>query len=70
MTVSPAGFSHGLLGAVMDEYTATIARESLGVTAAVDWPVLDIDASIPPVRDASADCNGLSVTLRIGGVAE
>lgn len=70
MTVSPAGFSHGLLGAVMDEYTAIIARESLGVTAAVDWPVLDIDASIPPVRDASAACNGLSVTLRIGGIAE
>ena len=70
MTVSPAGFSHGLLGAVMDEYTATIARESLGVAAAADWPVLDIDASTPPVRDASAACNGLSVTLRIGGVAE
>jgi len=70
MTVSPAGFSHGLLGAVMDEYTATIARESLGVTAAVDWPVLDIDASTPPVRDASAACNGLSVTLVIGGVAQ
>lgn len=70
MTVSPAGFSHGLLGAVMDEYTAIIARESLGVAAAVDWPVLDIDASTPPVRDASAACNGLSVTLRIGGIAE
>ena len=70
MTVSPAGFSHGLLGAVMDEYTAFIARESLGATAAADWPALDIDASTPPVRDASADCNGLSVTLHIGGVAE
>jgi hypothetical protein len=70
MTVSPAGFSHGLLGAVMDAGTATLARESLGLEAAVAWPVFDINASTPPVRDASADCNGLSATLRIGGVAE
>ena len=70
MTLSPAGFSHGLLGAAMDVDTAAIARGSLGITAAVDWPLLDISASIPPVRDASAACNGLSVTLRIGGIAE
>ena len=70
MTLSPAGFSHGLLGAVMDRDTASLARHSLGITAAGPWPVLDISASIPPVRDASAACNGLSVTLRIGGIAE
>lgn len=70
MTASPAGFSHGLLGAVMDADTAKIVRDSLGVEAAVAWPVLDINASTPPTRDTSVRCNAMSATFVIGGIAQ
>ena len=69
MTVSPAGFSHGQLGGTMDGDTA---YEVIGtfLVGAVATPVHDINASIPPTIDAAARCNGMSATLRIGGVAE
>jgi hypothetical protein len=68
-TVSPAGFSHGRLGGTMDGATmsAVIATFLVG---AVATPVLDINTSTPPTIDAAAECNGLSATLRIAGVAE
>ena len=69
MTLSPAGFSHGQLGGTMDGDTA---YEVIGtfLVGAVATPVHDINASIPPTIDAAARCNGMSATLRIGGVAE
>jgi hypothetical protein len=59
MTVSAAGFSHGLLGAVMDY---------VGVEAS--HPLYDINASTPPIQNTSEWCNGYSATLLIGGIAE
>ena len=69
MTVSAAGFSHGRLGGTMDGHTAAAVIYTF-LVGAVPTPVFDINASIPPIIDAAADCNGLSVTLRIGGHAE
>jgi hypothetical protein len=70
MTVTPAGFSHGLLGATMDADTVWgVLGEVLPIAAAAT-PVFDINASTPPAINASAACNGLSATLRIGGIAE
>ena len=40
------------------------------LVGAVPTIVLDINASTPPTIDAAAECNGLSATLRIGGMAE
>jgi hypothetical protein len=72
MTVSSEGFSHGLLGSVMDVMDASILWILFGdrVEAAIAVSMLDINASTPPVQDASANCNGLSATFVIGGVAQ
>lgn len=69
VTVSPAGFSHGRLGGTMDGATMfeVIGTFLIGAVATI---VLDINASTPPTIDAAAECNGLSATLRIGGIAE
>ena len=67
MTVSPAGFSHGQLGAVME---ADLALPLFGIESAVAVHLADINASTPPTQDASAACNGLSATFVIGGIAE
>jgi hypothetical protein len=69
MTVSPAGFSHGQLGGTMDGDTAAAVIGTF-LVGAVATPVHDTNASIPPTIDAAARCNGMSATLRIGGVAE
>jgi hypothetical protein len=73
MTVSAAGFSDGLLGATIDgNFAWVIVTASLGPGSACDGLCvpLDINASTPPTQDPSAACNGLSATLRIGGVVE
>jgi hypothetical protein len=69
MTVSSAGFSHGQLGATMDMDTAWSVLSYIITTAVAVLP-FDINVSTPPTQDTSAACNGLSATLRIGGVVE
>jgi len=71
MTVSAAGFSHGQLGGTID---GNLVWEIMSVLVGGAWDgtvvPLDINASTPPTQDTSAPCNGLSATLRIGGIAE
>ena len=72
MTVSSAGFSHGLLGAAMDVMDGDILWILFwgSLVAAIPVVAFDINVSTPPTQDTSAACNGLSATLRIGGIAE
>jgi len=70
MTVSEDGFSHGLLGAILDEEMAVVIAEASAGDAdfgAVVRQAFDIrdDLLFAPVL-----CNALSTTLEIGGVAE
>jgi hypothetical protein len=72
-TLSPNGFSHGLLGAVLDHSAAIMVIE--GVT--LSFPDGDFgfwtDINTPAVSPASiprAECDGMSATFRIGGVVE
>ena len=71
MTVSPAGFSHGQLGATMDaDIVLAVYALALPVAAQAPPSAFDINASTPPTIDAAALCNGMSATFRIGGIAE
>jgi hypothetical protein len=71
MTVSPAGFSHGQLGATMDGgISGAVYGLTLPIAAAAFPGAFDINASTPPTIDAAAICNGMSATFRIGGIAE
>ena len=71
MTVSPAGFSHGPLGATMDaDIVLAVYALALPVAAQAPPSAFDINASTPPTIDAAALCNGMSATFRIGGIAE
>jgi hypothetical protein len=71
MTVSPTGFSHGLLGATIDGNLVWVMMNVL-IGGAWDGTAvpMDINTSTPPIIDAAVACNGLSATLRIGGIAE
>jgi len=69
MTLSSAGFSKGLLGGVIDADTAVVLIGDL-FPAGVTSTLFDIDASTPPTAEALTDCDALSATLRIGGIAE
>ena len=69
MTVSPAGFSHGLLGAVTDADTAwQIFWVVFGGAADPTASWLDINVSPPTTEGPFRACDGMSTTLRIGGV--
>jgi hypothetical protein len=69
MTVSPAGFSHGLLGAVTDADTAwQIFRVVFGGAADPTASWADIHVSPPSTEGSFRACDGMSTTLRIGGV--
>jgi hypothetical protein len=71
MTVSPAGFSHGQLGATMDaDIVVAVYALTLPIAAQATPGAFDINASTPPTIDAAALCNGMSATFRIGGLAE
>jgi len=71
MTVSPAGFSHGRLGVVLDANTAALVlfyvlQGALDASAQFN----DIYLAPPPVTQQPLACNAMSATLRIGGVLE
>jgi hypothetical protein len=71
MTVSAAGFSEGRLGAVMDATSAwQVFWAVFGGAADPLSSFLDANASTPPTQLPLADCDGMSATLVIGGVAE
>jgi hypothetical protein len=67
MTLSSDGFSHGVLGATMDEATAKLIAASISETAVLVIPqAFDISETL--TQDTSAACNALSMGLEIGGV--
>jgi hypothetical protein len=69
MTVSPEGFSDGLLGASADSETAiAIATAISDVAAGVVDLTFDINSTV--TQDTSAMCDALSMTLEVGGAAE
>jgi len=70
MTVSEDGFSHGLLGAILDEEMAVAIAEASAGDA-------DVSAVVRQAFDIRDDllieallCNALSASLEIGGVVE
>jgi hypothetical protein len=68
MTVSPAGFSHGQLGAAIDADLAVAILDSIPIRDFM--PGFDVSGSTPPTQDTSALCDAVSATFVIGGVAE
>jgi hypothetical protein len=70
MTVSPNGFSHGLLGGIADASTSwEIFFAYFGGAADPTASWFDARVSPPSAEGALAACDGMSATLRIGGVA-
>jgi hypothetical protein len=67
MTVSSGGFSHGVLGATIDEEFAKIIAVSISEEAVLVIP-LAFDISETLTQDTSAACNALSMGLEMGGV--
>lgn len=67
MTLSSDGFSHGVLGATIDEATAKLIAASISEEAVLVIP-LAFDISETLTQDTSAACNALSMGLEIGGV--
>jgi hypothetical protein len=70
MTISESGIANGIVGATIDQATAaSLATRLIGVVGtALVARLLDINAEL--TADPLVACNALSVTLRIGGVAE
>jgi hypothetical protein len=70
MTISESGIANGIVGVTIDQATATslAARLIPGIGGALVARLLDIDADLD--GDPLLACNALSVTLRVGGVAE
>jgi len=70
MTVSETGLANGIVGGTIDRATTSAIAErwfpELGARAVDN--VLDINAELD--NDPLLNCNALSVTLRVGGVAE
>jgi hypothetical protein len=69
MTLSSGGFSHGVLGATMDEATAKLIAASISEIAVLVIPQA-FDISDMLTQDTSAACNALSMGLEIGGVTQ
>jgi len=69
MTVSNMGFSDGQLGATLDGNAYAYVGEILARGSDYAF-VYDINTSTPPTQDTSVECNALSATFVIGGVAE
>ncbi len=71
MTISEAGFSHGLLGGAMDA-ALYLAITSLWWPGSLDIFVtpFDVLVSTTPTPEGLTECDGLSATFRIGGVAQ
>jgi len=61
-------------GATIDEITMVAIEEALlagiGGGATTVAPIFDISASTPPTQDTSVECNAVSATFVIGGVAQ
>jgi hypothetical protein len=71
MSVSPEGFSHGQLGAIADADTATqMFSVVFGGAADPTASWADINVSPPTTEGPSSACDGMSMTLRVGGIAE
>jgi hypothetical protein len=70
LTISESGIANGIVGVTIDQATATSLAERLvpGIGGALVAGLLDIDADLD--GDPLLACNALSVTLRVGGVAE
>ena len=71
MTISSAGFSHGLLGGAMDgDMTVAIFEIVFPGSADPLGSPFDLAVSTTPTPEGLAQCDGFSATFRIGGVAE
>ncbi len=68
MTVSEQGFSNGLMSAVIDGETAIAITNILAPGAGALVGAL-FDIALDGTKDVSLDCNALSSTFEIGGVA-
>jgi hypothetical protein len=70
MTISESGIANGIVGVTIDQATAASLANRLvpGIGGVLVAQLLDINENLE--HDPLVACNALSVTLRVGGVAE